>query len=239
MSNDPFRSRYPGRFIVIGQDGVSSVAIYGATGRSPSSLARRFVRRDSEIYMTAIDATVAREGNAELLEYPAVKVFKNGVVVANGRQIENITELQSRDAKKQLNYALSEEAYEPDEYLTPRITGCIVEISEIGGVRVDGGLHIARSAHNGIDRSSWTVPFESGAGLFISTYGGDDVKPTPSFSGDPRPVGLSFGSAQKAAESVFASFAPPGGETDYRVGVIAIYKRLGQEPEIAIVNLIS
>lgn len=227
-----FSFRYPGRFIVIGKDGPSYVAVYGATGRSPSSLARRYKREGNAIYAVGIDDTVQKEGNPELLEYAAFKFFDNGLVVANGRQIENITGLQSRDARQQLSYAMSEEAYEPDEYKTPRITGCLVESAR----GMDGALHIVRFASNGIDRASWSVEFEEGKGLYIGTYKGADLKPTPSFSGDPISVPLNFGSAKRAAKTLFEAFSPPRGEPDYRVGVVAIYKKLQEEAEIAIVN---
>lgn len=228
----PMLFRYPGRFIVIGKDVGASVVIYGATGRSPSSLARRFVRTGNEVFMTATDETVSREGNPALLEYPAMRIFANGIVVANGTQIQKVTELQSRDARAQLSYAMNEEAYEPDEYRTPRITGCIVE----SGRGVESALHIARSAPDGIDRSSWSIPLEEGAGSYIGTYIGSDVKPTPSFEGDPLPIPLAFGSAEEAARAFFEAFTPPAGEMDYRVGVIAVYKRLGSLPEIVIIN---
>ncbi len=231
MTN-PFSFRYPGRFIVIGKDEDSYVVLYGATGRSPASRARRFVREERDIYMVATDEKVSAEKNPELFEYPAVRVFPNGIVVANGRQIENITELQNRDARKQLLYALSEEAYEPDDYKTPRITGCLVE-SQKG---IDGALHIARFAPDGIDHSAWSVPFETGKGLFISTYRGEDAKPAPSFSGGPLAVSLDSGSAKNAAKTLFDAFSPPLGEPDYRVGFVAVYKKLGSPPEIAIVN---
>lgn len=227
-----FPSRYPGRFIIIGKDGDSSVAIYGATGRSPSSLARKFLKQDGGIFMTAIDDCVSKEKNPELFEYPAVELFENGAVVANGTHIGNVSELQSRDARQQLSYAMSEEAYEPDEHHTPRITGCFLET----GKRVDGALHIVRLAPDGIDRSSWSVPFESGKGFFISTYAGPDLKPTPSFAGGPIVIELEFGSARLAAQNLFKLLAPFVGEIDYRVGVVALYKKFGEEPEIAIVN---
>lgn len=228
------KMRYPGRFLVIGKDADAYVALYGATGRSASSLARRFVEEADAVYMGGVDATVKKEGNPELLEYPAVQLFENGVVVANGRQIEKITELQNRDARKQLSYLLSEEAYEPDEYLTPRITGCIVN----GKNGVDGAIHIVRSAADGIDHASWTVPFEAGTGMYISTYIGEDVRPTPSFRGEPLPVELNFGSAKKAAKAVFDALTPPKDEMDYRVGVIAVYMKENQRPEVVIVNRI-
>lgn len=224
--------RYPGRFLVAGRDGTAFVLLYGATGRSPSSLARRFVLKDNAIYMGGIDDTVKNQGNPELLEYPALKILENGAVVANGRQIDRITEFQNREAKKQLSYALSDEAYEPDEYRTPRITGCIIKTDK----GMDAALHIVRSVKDGIDHSSWEVPLENGHGKFISTYEGGDVKPTPSFSGDPLAFPLNFGSAKKAAQAVFDALSPGKGEEDYRVGTFALYITEGEAPDIAIVN---
>jgi IMP cyclohydrolase len=218
--------------MAIGKDDKSLVVIYGATGRSSSSLARRFVENGNEVFMTAIDDTVEKKGNVTLLEYPAVRMFENGIVVANGRHINDISNLESRDARQQLSYALSEEAYEPDDNRTPRITGCVVESRG----SLDAALHIVRTATDGIDHASWTVPLTSYTGLFISTYGGHDVNPAPSFKGDPLPIRMSFGSAESAAEAVYASLTPPQGEPDYRVGVCAIYKRIGEPGELAIVN---
>jgi len=228
---NPFEFSYPGRFIIVGKDAGALVALYGATGRSPSSLARRFVQEGSGIFMTGIDETV-KEGNRELLEYPAIRIFANGVLVANGSHIERISEFQSRDARQQLSYALAEEAYEPDEYRTPRITGCVIESP--GGI--DAALHIVRSVPQGIDRSSWSVPLEEGKGLYVGTYIGEDVKPTPAFPGDPLPVSLQFGSAKAAAQALFDAYAPEGGAADYRVGFVAVYKKLGEEVQVAIMN---
>ncbi len=226
------KMRYPGRFLALGMDGNAYVALYGATGRSPSSLARRYVQEGNAIYASAVDDTVKREGNPELLEYPAVMFFDNGVAVAYGRQIEKITDLQNREAKKQLSYALSEEAYEPDEYKTPRITGCLVKTT----TGMDAGIHIVRIARDGIDRSSWTVPLTPGKGMYISTYVGEDVRPTPSFSGAPLPVTFNFGSAKKAAKAMYDALAPKRGEADYRIGYFAVYIQEGKSPEIAIQN---
>jgi IMP cyclohydrolase len=223
--------RYPGRFIALGMDNGAYVAVYGATGRSPSSLARRFYEQEGGVYMGGIDDTVHTHHTPELLEYPALKFFTNGVAVANGRQIEHITSIENRDARKQLSYALSEEAYEPDEYNTPRITGLVSFASAVPEL----ALHIARIAPDGIDRSSWQVSLEEGKGMFISTYIGDDVKPTPSFAGNPLPVVLQFGDEKKAARAVFDALTPPKGETDYRVGCIAVYIKNG-ETKTAIVN---
>lgn len=230
--NNPFIQRYPGRFIIIGTDAGASVVVYGATGRSPSSLARRFVQKGNEIFMQASDDTVLKEGNVELLEYPAVRIFENGIVVANGRQINNIDSLHNEALQTQLTSLLKEETYEPDAYNTPRITGAIVESRE----SLNGALHIARSNGDGVDRSAWTVPYENNTGVFISTYGGADITPTPSFEGNPVLVALQYGSAKACVEALYENFAPKEGENDYRVGVLAIYKEFGQVPEIAMMN---
>ncbi len=224
--------RYPGRFLVVGKDGDAYVLLYGATGRSPSSLARRFVREGNGIYMGGIDDTVAREGNPELLEYPALVFFDNGIAVANGRQIEKISSLDNRDARQQLSYMLSDEAYEPDENKTPRITGCLVKTSR----GMDAAIHIARYASDGIDLSSWSVPLTDGEGMFISTYTGDDARPAPSFKGEPIPVSLHFGSAKKAAQTMRDALKPKWKEPDYRVAFFAVYVREDKPADVAILN---
>ena len=225
--------RYPGRFIVVGKDGGAFVAIYGATGRSPSSLKREFVELGDGVYMTATDATVAIEGNPDLLEYPAVRLFDTGIVTANGNQIERIEalELGGASADEFLAQSLEGETYEPDEHRTPRITGCIVWDGA-----PQAALHIARSAAGDADRSSWRVPLTEGAGSYIATYTGSDVKPTPSFASDPLTVPLAFGSAEAAARGFFDALAPSQGEPDYRVGVVAVYAIPGEFPSVAIIN---
>lgn len=219
--------------MVLGMDGGSAVALYGATGRSPASLKRRFVEQGDGIYMTAIDATVTLEGVPELLEYPAVRFFDNGIIISNGNHIEGIESLDaSQDALENLDHALKDTTYEPDEYKTPRITGCFVEN---GGV--SAALHIARVGAPDVERAYFDIKLSEGVGSFISTYVGADVRPTPSFSGTPLPFPeLTFGSAEKAAEALYAMLAPREGRSDYRIGVVAVYWKPGAEPEFSIVN---
>jgi IMP cyclohydrolase len=228
---------YPGRFIAIGRDAGSVVVIYGATGRSPSSLKRTFVEQGDGIYMTAVDATVAIEGNPDLLEYPAVRIYENGIVAANGNQIERIESLKPFwGAVENLSQSLGEVTYEPDEYRTPRITGCARE--KDGGF--DAALHIVRSASPlDPERSSWNVPLEDGSGSYIATYTGVDARPTASFSGEPLSIPLDFGSADATAQAFFDMLAPEVGQSDYRVGVIAAYLTAGGAPLVAIVNQLT
>lgn len=228
--------RYPGRFIIVGKDGGAAVAIFGATGRSPSSLARRFVEQGDGIYMAGVDATVRIQGNPDLLEYPAIKFFGNGVVAANGNHIDLITSLDNvPGAQEALSLSFGDEVtYEPDEYKTPRITGCVLETKD----GLDAALHLVRSSASSADPCSryWRVPIEDGYGSYIATYVGEDVRPTPSFSSEPIRVTLGFGFAEKAAEAAYSYLAPKGSDSDYRVGVVAVYKKRGEEPHFAIMN---
>ena len=212
--------------------------IYGATGRSASSLARRFVEQGDGIYMAAVDATVAIQGNPELLEYPAVKFFGNGILAANGKHIELV---ESPDAfgTARDTFARSFDgkvASEPDEYRTPRITGSIVEVAD----GYDAALHVVRSGEGNDPRVSyWSVPLEEGKGSFISTYTGEDARPTPSFTSKPLPLPLHFGSAEAAARAVYEALAPRKGRSDYRIGVVVVYKARGKEPVFSIINTIA
>jgi hypothetical protein len=83
------------------------------------------------------------------------------------------------------------------------------------------------------------VPLVAGTGKYISTYAGEDVRPTPSFIGGPVDTSLSFGSADKASDAIFELLAPPAGEQDYRVGVIACYKKFGEKPTVSIKNRVD
>ena len=236
MKNFFADKRYPGRFIIVGKDRGAAVVIYGATGRSPSSLRREFVEQGDGVYMTAVDATVAIEGNPDLLEYPAVRIFENGIVSANGNQIERVDSLafEGMNAKNYLANVLADETYEPDEHTTPRITGCVVL-----GPAEDAALHIVRTDNGGINRSAWSVPLQDGSGSYIATYAGPDAKPTPSFVGEPLQVPLAFGSAEAAVRSVFDMLAPAPGTPDYRIGVVAAYVDGEGTPDIAIVNKLA
>lgn len=223
--------RYPGRFILLGKDGDDFVAIYGVTGRSASSLARRYIRKGNEILAIQTE----EGGNAELLTYPAFYFLRNGIVVANGRQIQNISVLNKLTAKEQLSTDLVNEEYEPDDNKTPRITGCYIENNS----DTTAGLHIVHSINGASERETWDIPLVSGKGSFISTYAGEDTKIAPSFEGEPVTVNLSFGSCDKAAQAIFDLFAPKNGEADYRVSVIACYKKLGEEPRVSILNKLN
>jgi IMP cyclohydrolase len=65
---------YPGRLLAIGaprRDGLA-VILYAITGRSPSSQARKLVFRDGGIWVQPTDEETLKQGNIDLLVYPAV-----------------------------------------------------------------------------------------------------------------------------------------------------------------------
>lgn len=209
--------RYPGRFIVLGQNGEHVLAIYGAMGRSETSRARRYsMDEHKDVWAERTDDVVEKEGNPDLLEYRALKWNDNGFVIANGRQIESGWE--SCDP-------------EPDAYHTPRIT---LNVSYM--IRFQAELFISRMTDGTVERRRWPLKQGEGKGYFISTYSGEDVRPTPSFSGDPIEVSMDFDSAKDAAKAVFDALAPQEGQEDYRVGVVGILMRGASDREVAIYN---
>jgi IMP cyclohydrolase len=199
--------RYPGRFIVVGKMRGAVIGIYGAMGRSPSSLARAYIMDEhKDVRAVGTDRVVLNEGNPQLLEYRSLRWLDNGFVIANGRQIEGGWE--SCDP-------------EPDEYHTSRITAVVGSTVE---------FFISRMTLVGVERKRWPLALEDGVGHFISTYAGADVRPTPSFVGDPVRVSLDFGSPGVAAMAVFDALTP-----EYRVGVVSVAYD-GQAREVAICN---
>jgi IMP cyclohydrolase len=206
------RTRYPGRFIVMGMDKDAAVAIYGVTGRSAASQARKYVRQGNMVVVVPTDGVALAAGNRDLLVYPAVIFFDNGFVVANGNQITKY--------KSDLGHDLKDELPEPDKYLTPRITGVVK----------DGSCALQSIRGTPVTSSTWEVPLEAGKGKMIMTYTGDDAHPT-AYMGDPVAVDLAFGSADAAAQSVYDLLTP-----DYRVAVVAVYQKPGEVPEVAIKN---
>ncbi|HET8575179.1 MAG TPA: IMP cyclohydrolase [Candidatus Paceibacterota bacterium] len=220
--------RYPGRFIVLGEDGEYFVAIYGAMGRNSSSLRRKYEKENGGIKATQLESG----GDAELLNYQAVRFLEKGIIVANGCQGDYVKAFTKNTAQEQLLDDLQNELPEPDKYNTPRITAAYFEKPS----EVSAALHIVRQNQGVVERKAWRVELVSGKGMYISTYAGDDVRPAPSFLGDPLLVDISFGSADIAARSIFDLLTPPAGGEDYRVGVIACYKKFGEEAKCSILN---
>lgn len=212
---------YPGRFIIIGRDitGGNYVVVYGITGRSKPSQARRLNFVGDGVYVEPTDEEALKKGNPELLIYPAIGFKPGGIVVSNGRQTIAIEEKfdASIDPKEILEKALSDWEYEPDEpNYTPRISGCVTGIS--------AALSIIKRAEEGIaERLYFDVSLNSGKGKLIATYTGANVNPLPSFQGAPLDVELKGDDAEKTAELVYEALAPKITGNDFRVSVASLY----------------
>lgn len=215
--------QYPGRFIVIGKSGGALFGVYSAMGRSAASLARIYkVDEKGDIVAVASDGTVSNEGDPELLEYRSLKWFDDGFVIANGRQIELV-----KNPGFLQNELMTAEP-EPDKYLTPRITGIVSG--------TEAALCIARSVNGVVERKLWPLGMADGKGYFISTYTGADVRPTPSFAGDPVEVEFNFDSPDTLAHAVFDALAPAPPQDDYRVGVFGVKYASPSGKDSVIVN---
>lgn len=229
---------YPGRFLILGNTATHFVNVYGVTARSASSRARRYVfnaAKDSIIVETT-DAEEMTKGNLELLDYTAAKFFANGVIVSNGRQINQIPYLADGTAQQILDTCLKNEEFEPDKYSTPRITG--ITVNNAG--QWTQALHIIRNDGTGAStRKSFALDTQTPCASFISTYAGPNIRPTPFFTSDALNIEPLTGSAQQVADRVFAAFKPHADE-DVRVSIVVILvDKVTSNTETAMVNIVD
>jgi IMP cyclohydrolase len=219
--SDPFPpTDYPGRLIALGvsPDGRRNVVIYAITGRSPSSQARKLVARERGVWTEPTDETALRQGNVDLLVYPALLFEKQGLAVSNGKQTEDIRSMLAafHNPVSILSEALGTWDYEPDEpTFTPRISGCVrggrAALSVIS--RGPGGKSV---------KSFFEVPSVPGRVFLVSTYEGPNRDPLPSFRGEPRPWSLTSASCREAAEKVYEALGPTSQGKDFRVAVVGV-----------------
>jgi IMP cyclohydrolase len=211
---------YPGRLIAMGlaSSGGRAVIVYAITGRSPSSQARKLVLRDGGIWVQPTDEDVLKTGNVDLLVYPALLFGPAGLAVSNGKQTADIRDGLGSGAGPigVLAKALAAWDFEPDAPIfTPRISGCLV--------RGSAGLSLVRRGESGETlRSYFEVPLREGEGRLVSTYEGPNRDPLPSFTGEPRRVGLSGSSARETAEEVYRVLGPVLPQKDFRVAVACV-----------------
>ncbi len=212
---------YPGRLIVIGAPagGGRAAVLYAITGRSPSSQARKLVFRDGGIWVQPTDEATLKQGNVELLVYPAVLFGRTGLAVSNGRQTGDIRDRLGAGVAPvaALAAALAAWDFEPDAPIfTPRISGCLA-----GGA---AGLSLLRRGPSGETlRSYFEVGLKPGQGRLISTYEGPNAEPLPVFAGEPRFLALSGSTAAETAEAAYRSLAPSPAGRDFRVAVACVY----------------
>lgn len=227
---------YPGRLIVIGAPprGGQTVIIYAITGRSPSSQARKLVRRDGGIWVQPADEATLKQGNVDLLIYPAVLFGRDGLAVSNGRQTADVRDRLASGLGPAgvLAAALATWDFEPDAPIyTPRISGCLA-----GG---SAGLSVVRRGPSGQSlRSYFEVGLRAGEGRLVSTYEGPNADPLPVFSGEPRFVAIAGSTAAETAEETYRSLGPGPAGKDFRVAVACLFVDPGH-PEGAGVHIVN
>jgi len=225
------RMAYPGRFIIIGRDqsGVQDVVVYGITGRSPASQARKFAwdKEKNAISVQPTDKKLFQQGNPDLLIYPAI-IFKGDIAVSNGRQTEAIADYLSLHAEEKplsiLEHSLAVWSFESDTpNYTPRISGCITDHG--AGLAI-----IKRSISGACTKEYYHALLHVGKGSLLATYQGLNKDPLPAFSGVPIEVALQGTSAQDIAEEVYAHLG------DFKVGVAVVLQDMYKENDVAIIN---
>jgi len=211
---------YFGRLIGIGLTTEKNIfLLYGVTGRSPASRARRLVRRKEGIFTEPLAEIALDHGQKELLIYPAI-LFNQGVALSNGQQTKDIAEklAPGRDNPETiLKEALANWSYEPDAPIfTPRINACLV----LGGPLA---MAIIRRGENGQSlHEYYSLHLNPGEGYLLATYQGPNLQPPPSFSGPP----LNFMTSKLKAQEILAEFyealAPSEGKDDFRVAAASV-----------------
>jgi len=240
---------YPGRFIILGRDisthphNQHNIIVYGITGRSSSSQARKLVLKDEKddrearipkIYVEPTDLKLLEQGNPDLLIYPAITI-KYGVAVSNGKQTDEVgswAELKS--PLFALVHAHERWSYEPDEpNFTPRISGLIRDNSAALGI-------IKRDNNDEAIKQFFKFPLIPGKGKLITTYTGENIDPLPSFRGEPLDVELPYKNNTELAKAVYEALAPKKGRSDFRVSVAAVfYNTAAYYPRTTILNKVD
>jgi IMP cyclohydrolase len=227
---------YPGRLIAIGQasPGGQAVIIYAVTGRSPSSQARELVFRDGGIWVQPTDEATLRQGNVDLLVYPAVLSGPAGIAVSNGKQTADVRDRlrPGADPVAALAEALAGWEFEPDAPIfTPRISGALIGRT--------AALSVVRRGPSGESlRSYFEARLRPGEGRLVSTYEGPNTDPLPVFSGEPRFIAVPGASAAEVAEAIYRGLAPGASGKDFRVAVACLFVEPGR-PEKTGVHIIN
>jgi len=227
---------YPGRLIAVGMppQGGKAAIIYAITGRSPSSQARKLVFRDGGVWVQPTDEATLKQGNVDLLVYPAVLSGQAGLAVSNGKQTADIRDRlrPGVDPVAALAEALASWDFEPDAPIfTPRISGALV-----GGA---AALSVVRRGPSGETlRSYFEARLRPGQGRLVSTYGGPNADPLPVFGGEPRFIAISDATAADVAEATYRSLAPAASGRDFRVAVACLFVEPGR-PDAVDVHIIN
>lgn len=210
------RMEYPGRLIILGMTpNKRKIVIYGITGRSESSRARRldYDKTSGVISVNPTDQEALKKGNPDLLIYPCIMIHNNNVAVSNGNQTKDIFNESKKHLQSILilNNALDRWSYEPDEpNFTPRISGI--------ATNKDSALAIIRRNFDGKPiKDYFYISLFPGAGKLITTYNGINVNPLPSFEGEPLDVEIKSNSITDITRAVYDALNP-----DFRVSVAGV-----------------
>lgn len=221
---------YFGRFIVLGLNADGErVAVYGITGRSASSQARRLEYEPyglGRIMVQPTDIETLKKGNPDLLIYPAMVEMREGLGVSNGKQTQSLMENSIYlDPLMQLMEAHREWTFEPDSpNFTPRISGIIYRAPPEFERNVLGILGIIKHVGDGKrnEKQYFEVQGVPGVGSFISTYNGLDANPLQGFDSAPRKILIPGNTPKETAQAFYDSLLRKDGK-DYRVSVTAAY----------------
>lgn len=173
------RNPYPGSGLILGRDEKGKlVQVYWIMGRSESSPARVLVRDgDGTVRTEPTDSSKTKQ--PELVSYSAMRHEGGIFAVSNGRQTDDIVEMESDD---NLLESLRDWKYEPDEpCFTPRISG----VSTGAGKAQIAVLRRSSVVPGSCERRLYQYEdLPVGFGWCVHTYAGDG-NPPPSFVGDP------------------------------------------------------
>lgn len=212
---------YPGRGLVLGLMGERPLGVYFVTARSAASKAKTYTLSADQksISVQTTNLKIMARGKLDLLQYTSVRLGNEAFVLGNGRQVDAVELGKEGSAEERLTQDLAGWSYEDDAYHTPRITGLI---SSAGG-SLSAALHIIRSNEIGTALSQgFEVMLAPQKASLITTYRGENVRPTPAFQGEPVSVELEQGSLPALVQAVYEALAPKDNKEDLRVSVVGI-----------------
>lgn len=218
---------YPGRGIVLGRtaDNKKAAIAYFIMGRSENSRNRVFESTEDGIRTRAFDES--KMTDPSLIIYHPVRLLPNGLlVVTNGDQTDTIAEHIAQGHC--YRHALNTRKFEPDgPNWTPRISGVM---------KPDGSYNLSiLKSQDGDPSCCCRYFFEydnpvPGVGHFIHTYQ-ENLKPLPSFEGEPRRVSITAQDAQSWTERIWNSL-----NEENKVALYVVYTDLatGEREEVII-----
>jgi len=211
---------YFGRLIGAGLTTEKKVfLLYGITGRSAASRARRLMRRREGIFTEPLAEIALNPQQRELLVYPAI-LFNQGVALSNGQQTMAIAEklaLGIDNPETILREALASWTYEPDAPIfTPRISACLVPGGPLAMAIIKRGEN-GQSLHE-----YYTLNLNPGEGYLLATYQGPNLQLPPSFSGPPLNFLTSKLKTGEILTEFYEALAPSEGKEDFRVAAASV-----------------